>query len=239
MRVMDALTGSCCCRCWCQTIFDGLRKRPAHVDSDDQPRQQPIEQEKVPVPAQVKAAPAPVPAPVPVPVAAPLPTPEPVKVEAELSPDDMFGDLKKKKKKKAAIPDFDAPAPLADENAPPFEATPADLAADLDFGEKKKKKKKRPDLAEFEELMKKEGGQALADVTAEAIADDAADEARRAAGGFGAARDMDTEDQVETGEALGEESWLKSDRDYAYAELLSRVFKIIRHNNPDLIGEKK
>ncbi|PHZ11462.1 translation initiation factor eIF2 subunit beta [Rhizopus microsporus ATCC 52813] len=37
----------------------------------------------------------------------------------------------------------------------------------------------------------------------------------------------------------GEEAWLKSDRDYAYEELLDRVFNILKQNNPELAGEKK
>ena len=37
----------------------------------------------------------------------------------------------------------------------------------------------------------------------------------------------------------GEESWLQSDRDYTYQELLSRITKILRANNPELAGEKK
>lgn len=47
------------------------------------------------------------------------------------------------------------------------------------------------------------------------------------------------------GEGLGEfasvnsEDWLNSDRDYTYRELLSRVFGILRTNNPDLAGEKR
>lgn len=38
--------------------------------------------------------------------------------------------------------------------------------------------------------------------------------------------------------AVGE-TWLGSDRDYTYRELLSRVFGILRTNNPDLAGEKR
>lgn len=34
-------------------------------------------------------------------------------------------------------------------------------------------------------------------------------------------------------------AWLGSDRDYSYRELLSRVFGILRTNNPDLAGEKR
>ena len=37
----------------------------------------------------------------------------------------------------------------------------------------------------------------------------------------------------------GEEAWSNSDRDYTYKELLQRVMRILRLNNPDLAGEKK
>lgn len=37
----------------------------------------------------------------------------------------------------------------------------------------------------------------------------------------------------------GEEPWLNSTRDYTYQELLQRVFKILRQNNPELAGDKK
>lgn len=37
----------------------------------------------------------------------------------------------------------------------------------------------------------------------------------------------------------GEEGWLSSDRDYTYAELLGRVFSILRQNNPDLAGDRR
>lgn len=35
------------------------------------------------------------------------------------------------------------------------------------------------------------------------------------------------------------QAWLSSDRDYTYRELLSRVFCVLRTNNPDLAGEKR
>ncbi|RKP05072.1 domain found in IF2B/IF5-domain-containing protein, partial [Thamnocephalis sphaerospora] len=34
-------------------------------------------------------------------------------------------------------------------------------------------------------------------------------------------------------------AWLGSDRDYTYQELLGRIFKILRQNNPELSGEKR
>ena len=37
----------------------------------------------------------------------------------------------------------------------------------------------------------------------------------------------------------GSESWLTSDRDYTYQELLGRVFGILRQNNPDLAGDRR
>ncbi|KAG5438125.1 hypothetical protein PCANB_002976 [Pneumocystis canis] len=36
-----------------------------------------------------------------------------------------------------------------------------------------------------------------------------------------------------------EQAWLKTDRDYTYAELLAQVFKVLRQNNPELVSEKK
>lgn len=40
-------------------------------------------------------------------------------------------------------------------------------------------------------------------------------------------------------EQHGQDPWIGSDRDYTYQELLNRVFKILRQNNPELQGEKK
>jgi translation initiation factor 2 subunit 2 len=39
--------------------------------------------------------------------------------------------------------------------------------------------------------------------------------------------------------ATGESSWVTSDRDYTYSELLGRVFSILRQNNPDLAGDRR
>ncbi|KAI9193605.1 domain found in IF2B/IF5-domain-containing protein [Polychytrium aggregatum] len=178
---------------------------------------------------------------------------------AELSPlalQGLFDGLKKKKKKKKA-PAFDdiaveeAPAepepepepevqpeaaePVADEDgaalfadlkkkkkkkkvvlegdeeAAPVEEAPAEEA--LDFGEKKKKKSKRPNLAEFEASLK-------------------ADEEEGAV-------DVDGNDESTGGAGQGQDAWLGSNRDYTYQELLTRVFAILRQNNPELAGEKR
>lgn len=47
------------------------------------------------------------------------------------------------------------------------------------------------------------------------------------------------ENSEELGHLPSAESWLGSDRDYTYRELLGRVFGILRTNNPDLAGEKR
>ncbi|KAJ3034955.1 hypothetical protein HDV00_004496 [Rhizophlyctis rosea] len=172
-----------------------------------------------------------------------------------------FDGLKKKKKKKKAVPDFDetaaaapeeeeAPAPAADapadepaaeededaaamfadlkkkkkkkkatfedEEAPKEEVPAAEVENfEAAFGEKKKKKKKGGNLAEFEAQLRAEGG-----------GDEGAEEA-------------EGRDEEGAGKGAGDESWLGSNRDYTYNELLSRVFKILRQNNPELAGEKK
>jgi len=93
----------------------------------------------------------------------------------------------------------------------PRSESPAEVDSIASFGEKKKKKKKRPNLAEFEAQLKADGG--IDDVT--------------------------EEQGEEKKENAGEESWLDSDRDYTYDELLTRIFKILHEKNPDLVGEKK
>ncbi|TPX30122.1 hypothetical protein SmJEL517_g06242 [Synchytrium microbalum] len=146
---------------------------------------------------------------------------EAVASEAAAAADDFSG-LKKKKKKVKAEEGTDAAAA-------PSDAVPAD---DFDFG--KKKKKKRPDIKDFE---KQEEGA------------DHEEDGAHAAGEASAAVDEDGgAEEIQIGEAPAEESsilkdvgetWLGTDRDYSYPELLSRVFRIIRQNNPELAGEKK
>ncbi|BFZ63962.1 translation initiation factor eIF-2 beta subunit [Saitoella coloradoensis] len=134
----------------------------------------------------------------------------------------MFGDLKKKKKsKKSAMPDFgDDSAPAAAAASEGGEAAAAEGDGDA-FGElkKKKKSKKKVDLAAFEAELNEAGVSTPID---------SAD-----FGAGGASEDKDGGDEE------GEEAWLKSDRDYTYPELLSRVFKTLRANNPDLAGGEK
>ncbi|EIE86580.1 hypothetical protein RO3G_11291 [Rhizopus delemar RA 99-880] len=96
-----------------------------------------------------------------------------------------------------------------EEDAPAEAEGAAENEEDLDFGALKKKKKKKKSMAQFE-----------ADLADENANDDEVAEEKPTKQG-------------------GEEAWLKSDRDYAYDELLDRVFNILKQNNPELAGEKK
>lgn len=90
----------------------------------------------------------------------------------------------------------------------------------------KKKKKKKSDKVAEEEGVKETGGpigSAVAE-SSEAQSDLITSENCEEMGG----------DFLPTAEG-----WLSSDRDYTYRELLSRVFGILRTNNPDLAGEKR
>ncbi|KAG0234743.1 hypothetical protein BGW42_006206 [Actinomortierella wolfii] len=134
---------------------------------------------------------------------------------AEEDPMAMFGDLKKKKKKKVKTEE-DGAAPAGEE--------PADGATEsFDFGDlKKKKKKKKVDFSAFEDGQEQGGEDGARDADDPFAEDDSSSPKTGAAGG---------------GDA--EESWIGTTRDYTYTELLSRVFKILRQNNPDLAGDKK
>ncbi|KAG8919338.1 hypothetical protein FRC02_001725 [Tulasnella sp. 418] len=131
----------------------------------------------------------------------------------------MFGDVKKKKKKKAEIPlDLDGDAAPA--------ATEAAGEGDLDFSDLKKKKKKPKkttfDLDEFEKELGgssgkgDEGGDGLEGVGEEDLGEDV----------FATTAPVDVGDEDET--------WHGTDRDYTYSELLRRIAKTLRAQNPDL-----
>ncbi|ORX91859.1 hypothetical protein K493DRAFT_286310 [Basidiobolus meristosporus CBS 931.73] len=95
------------------------------------------------------------------------------------------------------------------------DATPAEGDAEaFDFGEMKKKKKKKSKKADLDAFE--------ADLNDENDQDASQDDGSRAAERKGA-----------------EDAWLGSNRDYTYQELLGRVFKILQHNNPELISEKR
>ncbi|KAJ1536782.1 hypothetical protein HK405_015055 [Cladochytrium tenue] len=160
-----------------------------------------------------------------------------------------------------------APEPaLAAAPEPAAAAVPAPAAAAapaFDFGPKKKKgAKKRPDLAEFEKILKAEGGGSGAadadfadegpgSINAAAASSSTAaaldDEFGAAAGADGpAAADDDvvrrpadaTSSRSTFLKDEAGEPWVGSTRDYTYDELLTRVFKVIRQQNPDISGEK-
>uniref|UniRef100_A0A7N0U4X0 Eukaryotic translation initiation factor 2 subunit beta n=1 Tax=Kalanchoe fedtschenkoi TaxID=63787 RepID=A0A7N0U4X0_KALFE len=51
--------------------------------------------------------------------------------------------------------------------------------------------------------------------------------------------DLDGDEQEGDGIALQRYPWEGSERDYKYEELLSRVFNILRENNPELAGDRR
>ncbi|GJJ68665.1 translation initiation factor 2 subunit 2 [Entomortierella parvispora] len=133
---------------------------------------------------------------------------------AEEDPMAMFGEKKKKKKK----------VKTEDETAEGGEE-PAAEGESFDFGDmkKKKKKSKKVDFSAFEDGQEQEGEDGGARDPDDVFAADDEDGSRSAA---------------KSG-AEAEEGWIGTNRDYTYTELLSRVFKILRQNNPELAGEKK
>ncbi|RCH80274.1 hypothetical protein CU097_002139 [Rhizopus azygosporus] len=158
-----------------------------------------------------------------------------------------FSKLKKKKKSKKKV-DFEAeaepsePTNAADNEEVAGEQDDAEEDPDAMFADLKKKKKKKAKSTEEdapaeteaaadndEELdfgalkRKKKKKKSMAQFEAD-LADENADEEV-------------VEDKSD--KQAGEEAWLKSDRDYAYEELLDRVFNILKQNNPELAGEKK
>ncbi|KAJ9063839.1 translation initiation factor eIF-2 beta subunit, variant 2 [Entomophthora muscae] len=90
------------------------------------------------------------------------------------------------------------------------------------FSDLKKKKKKKKKVTEEE--ANDEDDDDAAEQAATKDDEDIAPE-----------KDIETDDD----KAADEESWLGTDRDYTYQELLNRVFKILRQNNPELAGEKR
>ncbi|KAJ3116692.1 hypothetical protein HDU96_009043 [Phlyctochytrium bullatum] len=172
------------------------------------------------------------------------------KVAVEEDPSVLFDGQKKKKKKKKAF-EVDEAEPEEQPAAKPAEPETEGAAAEepaedggFDFGEKKKKKKKAVKLPDedaeattpadgegeafdFGEKKKKKSKKKpdIADFEAQLRADGIMDEAGQ--------------DQGAAGGEEGGDPWSESNRDYTYKELLTRVFQILRQNNPDLAGEKK
>lgn len=131
-------------------------------------------------------------------------------VDDDLSLD--FAGMKKKKKKKKAFDTDDGDAESSETADTPQESTALDGGEEADFSLPAKKKKKKKQV-NFDELEEEDMGQ---------DDDDERIDSRLAPG------------------STDKKSWLGSDRDYTYDELLCRVFDIIREKNPDMVaGEKK
>ncbi|XP_035227151.1 eukaryotic translation initiation factor 2 subunit 2-like [Stegodyphus dumicola] len=139
---------------------------------------------------------------------------------------DDFSGLKKKKKKKkpfnleeieSNLPEFETKDEsnilITDEKG----MDEAGLDDDLDFSlPKKKKKKKKINIDELESEF--------------AVADDEDDDDTKF--------EDDAEPKIST--FISSSSWIGTDRDYTYDELLVRVFNIMREKNPDMVaGEKR
>ncbi|PWZ02046.1 hypothetical protein BCV70DRAFT_142488, partial [Testicularia cyperi] len=153
---------------------------------------------------------------------------------------DLFGGMKKKKKDKKKL-DLD----LDDADDKEVDADGTDAAApgadddELNFGELKKKKKSKKKVALDLESFEKEIGEG-------ADQDEDGDAADGAADVEGEDEDLGENPfaQEDGGEAEaikddGVEAWQGTDRDYTYQELLGRIFKTLRAQNPALSGEKK
>ncbi|CAG8567154.1 4782_t:CDS:2, partial [Ambispora leptoticha] len=116
--------------------------------------------------------------------------------------------------------DGNEPAPEEKTEEKAEEEAPTAEPGEFSDMPKKKKKKKPADLSEFEKQLK-EGEEE--EIKAQEDGGDV----------------FVNEGEVEEKESRDEETWLGTDRDYTYSELLGRVFKILRQNNPELAGEKK
>jgi translation initiation factor 2 subunit 2 len=169
----------------------------------------------------------------------------------------MFGDLKKKKKKKEIPLDLDDDAPKKKKKEIPLDLEGADEAPkkkkkeiplegdegtaengaddgdDLnDFSElkKKKKSKKKPafDMEAFEKELKESAKDG------EDEDEDAPREDLEIEGDIG--DDVFAQGEAPSGVESGSEAWLKSDRDYYYPELLTRFYSQLHAANPALLN---
>ncbi|KAI8519972.1 PREDICTED: eukaryotic translation initiation factor 2 subunit 2-like isoform X2 [Branchiostoma belcheri] len=135
---------------------------------------------------------------------------------------------------------------------------------DLSLKKKKKKKKKTFDLADLDEAMPEKDNKldseekgvsfedtGAGDVDAPGLDDDLdldltkKKKKKKKAIKMMVDEDADDDKEDEDDEApkigsMGGPSWLGSERDYTYDELLTRVFDIMREKNPDMVaGEKR
>ncbi|XP_033364071.1 eukaryotic translation initiation factor 2 subunit 2 isoform X1 [Bombus vosnesenskii] len=127
-----------------------------------------------------------------------------------------FGRKKKKKKKAFNLDELDAALPDTKKEDVVEQQTEEVVVddtfdLDMDFSKTKKKKKKKKDL---DELVAEEERKDVEDK------ENGCTESERSA-------------------EYEETSWVGSDRDYTYDELLVRVFNIMREKNPDMVAGKK
>ncbi|KIS70018.1 putative translation initiation factor eIF2 beta subunit (isoform B) [Mycosarcoma maydis] len=140
-------------------------------------------------------------------------------VEQKNDSADLFGGMKKKKKDKKKLDlDLDLDLDEEDNQEDTADAEQSNAAAaeddELNFGELKKKKKSKKKVALDLDAFEKEIGE-------NPFAQDEVD-------------DIDAAPKDDSIEA-----WQGTDRDYTYQELLGRVFKTLRAQNPALSGDKK
>ncbi|KAJ9475233.1 Eukaryotic translation initiation factor 2 subunit beta [Pseudozyma hubeiensis] len=167
-------------------------------------------------------------------------------VEQQNDSADLFGGMKKKKKDKKKLDlDLDLDEDDNKDDAADADAEQSNAAAaeddELNFGELKKKKKSKKKVALDLDAFEKEIGEAddQQDDAAEPTTNDAyaeADDEELGENPFAqdAADDADAPSKDDSIEA-----WQGTDRDYSYQELLGRVFKTLRAQNPALSGDKK
>lgn len=109
------------------------------------------------------------------------------------------------------------------------------LDTEFDFSAKKKKKsKKKVNMADFEAALNESGTSNTHENTGNLSRSSGALDGD----GLGGPA-SDDEGLGASASETEEEGWLRSDRDYTYSELLGRVFKQLKSNNPELAGEKR
>ncbi|KIS70017.1 putative translation initiation factor eIF2 beta subunit (isoform A) [Mycosarcoma maydis] len=166
-------------------------------------------------------------------------------VEQKNDSADLFGGMKKKKKDKKKLDlDLDLDLDEEDNQEDTADAEQSNAAAaeddELNFGELKKKKKSKKKVALDLDAFEKEIGEAddQADDGAEPTNDAYADVDDEELGENPFAQDeVDDIDAAPKDDSI--EAWQGTDRDYTYQELLGRVFKTLRAQNPALSGDKK
>ncbi|XP_074603625.1 eukaryotic translation initiation factor 2 subunit beta [Brevipalpus obovatus] len=103
-----------------------------------------------------------------------------------------------------------------------------------EFSITKKKKKKKDRVIRFDDEDVEEEKKEVADTSQPAVEDEGGEEGENEI-----KIDQENEPIVMEGERY-QPTWIDSDRDYDYKELLQRVFFTIKEKNPDIIsGEKK